>query len=278
MILSVKKFTKRVIHRREDKATIMKECVSGFKRINTSNTKSNLKKLGEGFKSNCVYSNITWRDDYRKKENAILDKIDMLIMDIDDGLRIDKIIDTIPFSIMTLTTTSHTEEHHKFRVFIPLKQTVTFKDNSEYKELLKLIDSEYFYSQSDKACFESGRAFITTEKAEYQINEHTNLLDCSALIKKATLNTLAEKLKSIPVSTYDSIKKYTIEDVKKFPKVRDIVSKFAKGNHYLPVYQIIGIGKRVGLSSTECAQLIMSYNIGNEYSDFNDLVKKANTY
>ncbi|MDP3023432.1 MAG: hypothetical protein Q8N32_09425, partial [Sulfuricurvum sp.] len=258
-----------------DKESAMKRCVDGFKTFNTCNTRNDLEQLGKALQSHAVYSNIIWKESYRKKENAILNDVDMLIIDIDEGLTIDEVLTNTPFQIMTLTTASHTEGHHKFRVFILLDKPITFRDNIEYRELLRHIDSKYFKSQADKACFEVGRGFITTDDAQYQINDIDEMLDCSELLKEAKIASLVERLKNQPLFNDVSTSSYTIEQVKKFPKVKDLTATFSDRNHYRPVFQILGIAKKAGLSDQDCVHLILSYKIGGEYSDFDDLMKKV---
>ena len=106
---------------------------------------------------------------------------------------------------------------------------------------------------------------------------HDNLIDGILLVysqhffEPTPIHVLDEWL-------HDTTTKYTIEDVKGFKSIKDIVNSFSKGNHYQQTYSIMGIGKTVGLSSHDCAELIMSYNIGGEYSNYSDLVKKADRY
>ena len=263
---------------KKSKQEIMKDCVYDFNRYACDNTIENLHEFGKLLKNNFVYSNIIWENNHRNKANAKLENIDMLIIDIDDGLKIDEVIENCPFQIMTLTTTSHTEEHHKFRGFILLNESISLKNNDEYRELLSLIDKKYFGSYCDTACFESGRAYITTTNADYQINDKDNLLDCKQLLKEVKMNLLAKKLQNIDTQVSINTQSHTIEEVKRFPKVMELVSQFRKGNHYSPVYRIMGICKTAGLSDDEACRLILSYNIGNEYSNYNDLMVKVKKY
>ncbi|QOY54528.1 hypothetical protein HUE87_11780 [Candidatus Sulfurimonas marisnigri] len=278
MRFSYKVFTPKYQGGELDKTQAMKACARDYNTFYAQNSESELEQLGKSFQNYYVYSNIVWKDNHRKIENAVLEEIDMLIIDIDNGLTISEVLCNTPFQIMTLTTTSHTEEHHKFRVFILLEEPISLKDNIEYRELLKLIDSKYFNSQSDKACFEVGRAFITTGSAKYQINGIKEMLDCSVLLKEAKISALGERLKSQPLFNHISTKEFTIEQVKQFPKVKDLVGSFGEQNHYRPVFQILGIAKKAGLSDQDAVNLVMSYNIGGEYSDFNDLMKKVKRY
>ena len=143
MILSYKEYTQPLEYTdtKDLKYQIMLSCYNNFKTINDNNI--TLEHLAKALQSNLVYSNIIWKNNHRNKENAILD-IDMLIFDIDNDLTIEEVHLMLPFKMMTLTTTSHTPQHHKFRVFIPLEQKISFSDSLEYTEFLKLFDTKYF--------------------------------------------------------------------------------------------------------------------------------------
>jgi len=282
MNLSFKEYTEQT-GLQLDKQAVMKSCSNNFRTIQTNETIDDvrLNTLGQILQKEIVYSNIVWENNHRKKENAILTDIDFLIFDIDDGLTIEEVhnmFNRYDFKIMTLTTTSHTEEHHKFRVLIPLSQKTTFKDTQEYKEFLKLFNEKYFNNQVDKACLEAGRAYITTSKAQYSISNSGNLFNISSLHKKAKQQTWLRKYNDMHVKKSVNTKIATIDEVKNYSKVKALVSTFSSGNHTLAVYKIIGIGKQAGLSNNECAELIISYNLGKEYNNKQDLIRKANTY
>src|SRR5690554_3653296 len=62
----------------------------------------------------------------RKQDN--FKSCDIAVLDIDEGLTIDEaeqIISEANFTCLCLPTTSHTEEHHRFRLLFPLSRTVT---------------------------------------------------------------------------------------------------------------------------------------------------------
>lgn len=262
-----------------NKSEAMKSCVRDFKTIDTQTLfNENLSQLGTQLKNYVVYSNVIWQGNHRKKENAILNNIDILIFDIDDNLNLNDIHQNFPFTMMTLTSVSHTQEHNKFRVFIPLDKQISFRDNTEYSEFLKLFNEEYFGGVADKSCFEAGRAYISTPSAIFQINQKS-VYNPTELLKKAKAKVLASNIvKSLKDTSSVNARKSTIEEVKQYNRTLELVSQLGQGNNYEPVYKIIGVGKIAGLSNEECAKMIMSYNIGGEYSSFSSLVQKARRY
>ena len=278
MNFTCKKFIPNYKGGKLDKNNAMVQCYNNFRSMQHPQaiTQQQLQQLGAFLQDNLVYSNIIWKDNHRNKDNAILDNIDLLIFDIDENMTLDEAL-ALPFQVMLLTTSSHTEEQDKFRVFIPLSIAVSFTDSTEYTEFLRIIDTQYFNNRVDKSCLEVARAYITTDKAQYQLNQSDVVFDPSNIIKQSKMNALTARIKATKCSNNVSTNKHSIEGVKKFKRVQEIASTFSSGNHYREVYEIMGIGKRAGLSVEECAQLIMSYNLGAEYSNFKDLVKKAKT-
>jgi len=280
MTLSIKKYDPSYIDGKLDKNQAMKDCYNGFttRQAPSVITDENLKKLAKILQRNCVYSNVIWKDNHRSTDNAILSNIDLLVFDIDDTLSLEDVHSNLKVKAMTLTTTSHTEEHHKFRVIIPLQQQVSFKDDIEYIEFLKLLNTELFNNLADKACLEPARAYITTDKAQYKLNYVAESLDPLPYLEMAKQKAFGKRLQFIDFQPSLNTRKPTIEEVKNYNKTQEIASEFSAGNNYEPVYRILGIGKIAGLSNEECAKLIMSYNLGNEYSSKNSLIRKAKLY
>ena len=283
MILSYKEFTPPTTYtdKNDFKNQIMQSCYNDFKTINDNDIidDTRLEEIGKAFQGNVVYSNIIWEGNHRSKQNAILN-VDMLIFDIDEDLTIEQVHQMLAFKMMTLTTTSHTPEHHKFRVFIPLDKKVSFGDALEYTEFLKLFDTKYFNGQVDQNCLESARAYITRPNAQYKLNNIKDLFNPDELLEKAKVEAFSTRLRNTPLvkRIRTNKKQLTIDEVKNLSNSRKLVAQFRKGNHHDPVYRLIGVGKGKGLSSEECARMIMSYKLGKEYSNFNDLVKKASRY
>ena len=278
MRLTVKQFTEILKDDGSlDKQAIMRNSVADFK---SGSFKGTLADLGEVLKDNIVYSNIKWRDDYRLQANADLSNIDIILLDIDNGLSIDEVL-KLPFSLMCLTTTSHTVEKPKFRVFLPLLDPISLVNNDEFKELLSLISSTYFSGAVDVATMESGRAYITTNRALSFVNEVSELLNLTALLETVKRNIVLKEFARL-VSTEKGVtlntKPVSINVVRSYPKVKALIAELGAGSNYGPVYRIMGICRKAGLGCDDTASLILSLNIGNEYSDRSSLLKKIERY
>lgn len=261
-----------------DKSKVMQNCYEGFQVYICD---VSLEKIGGFFQHDIVYSNITWTDGHRCQANANISSIDVIPIDMDKGTTSIDMVLELPFQVMCLTTTSHTPEKPKFRVFVPLLEAISLNNNQEYKELMRLMSEKYFNNEVDVQTMEIGRAYITTTKAEYYLNNKTELFDANALLstvrKNIQFKELARQLKN---SVNSSIKTRvpTIDQVLQYPKVRNLISELGEGNHYGPVFKILGIGIQAGLSNHDAVSLVMDLNIGGEYSNYDSLIKKVERY
>ena len=76
--------------------------------------------------SSYAWSPFIFANNKRLSSNFIA--TDMLVYDVDDGMRIEQaeaIIAQAKLTALCLPSTSHTEEHHKFRIIMPLARTIT---------------------------------------------------------------------------------------------------------------------------------------------------------
>lgn len=96
----------------------------------------------------------------RKKDN--FKSSDWAVLDIDSGMTLDEageIISEANFTCLAMPTTSHTEEHHRFRLIFPLSRTVTNKESM-------IATMEDLYSNfpcSDRSTItDLGRAFFSS--------------------------------------------------------------------------------------------------------------------
>jgi hypothetical protein len=278
MTFSMKRFNEVYLGNGDlDKNRVMQTCVDDFQICSGDIT---LNELSPYLKNNLVYSNMRWEGNYRLKANADLSGIDVILLDIDNGMKIDEVL-ALPFNLMCLTTTSHTVEKPKFRVFLPLLEPISLNDNQEYKELMGLISKTHFHNAIDASTMEIGRAYITTTRAESFVNNSTEKFDANALLVTVRQNikfeALARELKN-SVNNNIQTRPATIEEVLRYPKVKNLISEFGEGNHYKPVFQIMGISKKAGLSDHDTVSLIMKMNIGGEYSNYDSLMKKVERY
>ena len=99
-----------------------------------------------------VITNYSWSpfvfEDFRRQDGFIF--TDLAVFDIDDGMTIDqaeKVIEELEIACLCMPSTSHTEDHHRFRLIFPLSRSI--RDKDEYKETMMKL-GEYF--EYDPSC------------------------------------------------------------------------------------------------------------------------------
>lgn len=100
-----------------------------------------------------IVTNYAWSPNVFSKARLKDDFIstDFLVLDIDDDLTIPEALEVVESANITclcLPTTSHKEEHHKFRLIFPLVRTITNRD--EYIATMELLVENF--PQADPKC------------------------------------------------------------------------------------------------------------------------------
>ena len=277
MIVSVKKYEPTFKNGKLDKSAIMRKYGnSDFETENHqmgshANTKFNIDHLLSILKDGCIlYSNFIWNGN-RSSCNAQL-SISQFIFDFDDGLTLDS-INHLPFCAWTLTTNSHTPQKHKFRVFIPLKETFTFKDQKHYKDIFNFIGDLFFESKHDTKCSDLSRCYIAIPNAKTASNNADNLFDMKKIENKFREVTFRKKLEelnkkktSIPrYSLNKAHKTSSIETVENSARFQDILFNCSSGKRYENVFRLVSYCKYRGLSFSDTVSLILKQNFPNEY-------------
>ena len=283
MKISIKRFTPKYIDGKLNKQQAMFDCVKDFK----VHKVDSLEELGVMVNNNVVYSPVEFENSHRNKDNAIIKDIDLLVFDIDDGQTIDEVLNGklgSKYEIMTLTTASHSEKLHKFRVFIPLAKPISFDNADEYREFYKFID-EYYGFKSDSKVMEAGRGYIGIKGREAIISAPSEWLDLTSKLaeikrlinKRLEREKLKNKIKAEQLLEYrkkHNIKVPTIDKLTSEKKWLEAVSQLGSGNNYEPVFKLLGYCKFRGLSEDEAVAAVLTLNIGGEYSNPKDLAKK----
>lgn len=114
-----------------------------------------------------AWSPSTFRE-FRSIKNFI--SCDFMVLDIDDGMTIDeaeKIADNLKCLCLIMSTSSHTKEHHRFRVIFPLSKTI---DNIESFSATWEMLQEHFTSL-DANCKDCSRFYFACTKDDYVVIE-----------------------------------------------------------------------------------------------------------
>lgn len=139
-----------------DKNLAMMKAVRNFKRYDFDNLQDLLKQV----KRNCVYSGVYWQNNHRKNINSILKDIDLIIYDSDDGDTDEEIFSMFDgVEILLLQTASWKPEFHKYRIFIPLANPISFDSIEQFKHFYVWIGNLAGLNY-DNATKDPARGFI----------------------------------------------------------------------------------------------------------------------
>lgn len=119
---------------------------------------------------------------YRRDENFV--STDLLVFDIDDEMTIEEaeeVIQELKVTCLCLPTTSHTEDHHKFRLIFPLAKTITDPD------IFKATYHKYAqYFPVDPACKDTARFYFGSTDDDGFFYDYDLLEPSTRKLKKAS--------------------------------------------------------------------------------------------
>lgn len=113
-----------------------------------------------------VIVNNTWSpivySEFRRESDFVT--ADVIGFDIDDGMRIDeaeKIVMKMNITCLCLPSTSHTDEHHKFRLIFPLSRTI--RDIATYKATYAKLAENF---PVDPQCKDAARFYFGSKMVD----------------------------------------------------------------------------------------------------------------
>ena len=140
--------------------SISKHITEDFKKL-----KVPFNKIMDLVKSDFNYSAGTFENGYRNKENYG-GYSDMIILDVDDGMTIDKAHQVfLPYNHIIATTKSHQKEKNgivcdRFRILLPTETPITLNEK-EYTILMRGIMKEFSFV--DQSCKDASRFYYPSK-------------------------------------------------------------------------------------------------------------------
>lgn len=153
-----------------------------------------------------------------KRHNDNFISADFMAVDFDNGLRIEeaeKIVQRLGLAALCLPSSSHTPEHHKFRLVFPMAKTISSKkiydDTWDYLlSLFPTLDQQcsdyarfYIRSSMDDGFYQDGDFLLPVEKAaepEIEYNISDVQIDVTEDIEKIVEKLYGKKRQTIPES------------------------------------------------------------------------------
>lgn len=163
-----------------------------------------------------AYSNSIFKDGHRKKSNVI-GFHNLVIFDIDDHYTARAVVIALQgVKSLIVTTMSHTKEHNRFRIIIPLDKCFNSNISDElYREVLSVICSVICLmdvNKIDKNCMGIDRAFAPNKK---QIHFYIRgLITPLEEVLKIAKTNLAKKQKPLNTNSLKFSSDFCSSDIK----------------------------------------------------------------
>lgn len=152
------------------------------------------------------YSNAIFKDGYRKVSN-ITGFGNLLIFDVDANYDINEVRENLKgVKSFIATTRSHTPEHHKFRIVIPVDRCMSADVSKElYNELMRVTAKQICDldpDKLDKACFGLDRQYAPNANQQYRYikGDITPLDDVLEIAKANLLNARIKRVVPIQMT------------------------------------------------------------------------------
>jgi hypothetical protein len=137
--------------------------------------------------------------DGHRAEASMIPGANMVVLDIDSGTSMNTVELLLKeYKYLIYTTKRHTDQHHRFRIIIPLNYHVAL-DEQEFKDFMSNI-YEWLPFSADTATGQRSRKWLTCT-GSYQYNEGEQLLDAMLFIPNTTKNDERQAV----VNTYQSL-------------------------------------------------------------------------
>lgn len=147
---------------------------------------------------------------YRNKDN-VLTGCDMIVLDIDENFTIPQIRCLLEeYTYHIHTTKSHTEEHHRCRVILPLSHRVKLNDE-DYTRFIRNIVEWLPFDQDDQTC-QRERKWMT-HQGEYWDNKGKSIDSFMFIPKTKKEENLKKQLADL--SKLDSLERWFVQNTQK---------------------------------------------------------------
>lgn len=232
-----------------DKGNAMQQAVGGYERLNLSTLQD---VFFEVTKADCIYAPIHWRQNHRKASNAILQDIDMMVYDSDDGDTVEEITTMLSgVEFLLIETASWSPQKAKYRLFIPLDNPITFTDENEYKACYRWL-GDLIGLRYDTSTTECGRGYIgiadkggylnTGIKLNIAIAWSQELKRITKVKNRMNLRNHIRRSKFSSSSTSQLLPQHLVNK----DKFKEYSSKIYEGNYNNGIMGIIGYFKNSG--------------------------------
>lgn len=133
------------------------------------------------------WANHFFKDAHRADDNAI-PGFNILVLDIDQGTTVDMARSLMEeYKFLLHTTKSHTDDHHRFRMILPIKYELEL-DEDDYREFMNNVISWLPFDVDKGPRLTRGAKWETTPNSSYFYNLEGQVLDPIPFVPKTSKN------------------------------------------------------------------------------------------
>lgn len=133
------------------------------------------------------WANHFFKDAHRADDNAI-PGFNVLVLDVDQGTTVDMARSLMEeYKFLLHTTKSHTDEHHRFRMILPIKYELEL-DEDDYREFMNNVISWLPFNVDKGPRLTRGAKWETTPNSSYFYNLEGQILDPIPFVPKTSKN------------------------------------------------------------------------------------------
>lgn len=133
------------------------------------------------------WANHFFKDAHRADDNAI-PGFNILVLDVDQGTTVDMARSLMEeYKFLLHTTKSHTDDHHRFRMILPIKYELEL-DEDDYREFMNNVISWLPFDVDKGPRLTRGAKWETTPNSSYFYNLEGQVLDPIPFVPKTSKN------------------------------------------------------------------------------------------
>lgn len=253
-------FIKLSIFKQIDKIPKSKEDKSKYAKYSTSPTTVEVNSETEILDYILFYG---WSPNIFKTSRLKDDFIssDFLVLDIDSGLRIEEaksMVEEADIACLCVTTTSHTEENHRYRLIFPTSRTITSKDDYE----ASINDLFEAFPMADKSCRDEARFYFQGTMEKYFWHEGSLIEPIKVVkqpIKQVGKRPSSESSIRVAEDLAETVKELYGESRDKIPEAVDFFLKEAPSG--LEGSWTVSLNNFCFVLSLQCVEFDVVYDI-----------------
>ena len=261
------------------KFNAMQQAVGGFDRHKPETLEEVQALLTD---DNCVYAPIYWRTNHRLIENAMLNKVDIIMFDSDDGDSAEQIQEMFQgVEFLLLRTAGWSKQLEKYRIIVPLDTPMGFENADEYTHFMRWL-GELIGLNFDESTTECGRGYIGLKGAVGVIQQGIKLdpsaswdIELDNYYKAQELEEKKRQRAQLRYNIKQNNSKFKSQKLEpkhliNKPKYKEYFNNIYQGNYSTGIIAIMGYFKKCGCDKNDVREWLIGQNFGTADAKYID--------